>query len=356
MTTKRSSSTQGRDEMTQAQGGRPTQMVRFVHRGTMPEAKAVALPNSASDLVDPRGVARFLARRVLDQQPALLLRYGDTGARVLTRPRPDSDEFEYLRKFLGARVTTGQVDWLAARIEASARVSDVIGLRSDLLGPTLPDDVLGLPNDAVLPRLASLYPLRPVDRASLGPVGARRLAETRKAMEELEYPSEALFTDAWIHLSLAEIGFIAALLSQAAAVTVVTSIVRRPVLERLVEAMHGRIRVFACPAYPTEEAQWGGNHDYLWHRWRSLVDNIHPVYAGEPLLISAGIWTKVIGPVWRERGGIALDLGSIMDFFCRVPSRPAVLDTKYDDPGRVPETLWIERQLERCDRLEDFLS
>ena len=315
----------------------------------------VTLPCSSSELITPQGVAQFLARRILDQQPALLLRYGDTGGRILTRPKEDSHTFDYIRQFLGATVTEKQVGWLADKIEASVRVADVIGLRSDLLGPNLPADFLSLADDTVLPRLASLYPLRPVDRTSLNPACARRLAETRKAMESLPYPPQALFTDAWIHLGLAEIGFISALLRQAPAVSIVTSVVRRPVLERLVIAMQGRLRVFECPAYPNEEACWGGNHDYLWQRWLSLVDNLHPVRAGEPLLISAGIWTKVIGPVWRERNGLALDFGSVMDYFAGVPSRPAVLATKYEDPRKVPEELAIEQQLKRADRLEDFL-
>jgi hypothetical protein len=308
-----------------------------------------------SDLIRPRGVAQFLARRILDQQPALLLRYGDTGGRILTRPRADSAAFDYVRQFLGAGVTERQVDWLADRIEASVRAADVIGLRSDLLGPNLPADFLSLADDAVLPQLASLYPLRPVERTSLNPSCARRLAETRKAMERLPYPPHALFTDAWIHLGLAETGFVSALLRQAPAVSIVTSAIRRPVLEHLATALGGRLRVFECPAYPNEEARWGGNHDYLWQRWLALVEHLRPVRAGEPLLISAGIWTKVIGPVWRERGGIALDFGSVMDYFALVPSRPAVLATKYDDPGTVPEALSVERQLERTDRLEDFL-
>ena len=319
------------------------------------EAKPVTLPRSPSDLISPRGVAQFLSRRILNQQPALLLRYGDTGGRILTRPSANSDAFNYVRQFLGASVTERQVNWLADRIEASVRVADVIGLRSDLLGPSLPADFLSLADYAMLPQLASLYPLRPVDLTSLGSAGARRLAETRKAMEKLPFPPQALFADAWIHLGLAEIGFVSALLRQAPAVSIVTSVIRRPILKSLAVALQGRLRIFDCPAYPKEEARWGGNDDHLWQRWLSLVDSLHPVRAGEPLLISAGIWTKVIGPVWQERNGVALDFGSVMDYFARVPSRPAVLATKYGDPGKVPEELSIERQLERTDCLEDFL-
>lgn len=59
--------------------------------------------------------------------------------------------------------------------------------------------------------------------------------------------------------------------------------------------------------------------------------------------------------MWRERNGLALDFGSVMDYFAGVPSRPAVLATKYEDPRKVPEELAIEQQLKRADRLEDFL-
>jgi hypothetical protein len=318
--------------------------------------RVASLPSSPTGLSSPRDVARFLANRLQDRHPALLLRYGDTGGRILSRPRECDEAFDYVRQFLGASISIRQVDWMADQIEASVRVADVIGLRSDLLGPNLPGDFLSRADEEVLPELAKRYPLRPVDRTTLRAASARRLAETRKAMENLPFQPQALFTDAWIHLGLTEVGFVSALLRQAPAISVVTSVIRRPVLERLASAMKGRLRVFDCPAYPSEEARWGGNHDYLWQRWLALVDSLRPVCAGEPLLISAGIWTKVIGPVWRERSGVAVDFGSVIDYFAQVPSRPAVLATKYGEPGKVPEDLSVERQLVRAERLEDFLT
>ena len=315
-----------------------------------------SLPQNARDSSAAPVVACFLARRILAREPALLLRYGDTGGRIVSRPGAGTPEYAYLQAFLGATVTPRQVDWLARRIEASAKVADVIGLRTDLLGPDLPRDFFDLPDGAVRARLASLYPLRPVDRESLPPDACRRLAETRRMMERLPFQPQALFTDAWVHLGLAETGFIAALLRDAPAVSIVTSMVRRELIERLTAALPGRLRVFECPAYPAEEARWAGDHGYLWQRWIALVDSIAPIQPGEPLLISAGIWTKVIGPVWRERGGVAIDFGSVMDFFAGAPSRPAVLATQYADAKTVPERLSIDSQLQRTERLADFLD
>lgn len=87
----------------------------------------------------------------------------------------------------------------------------------------------------------------------------------------------------------------------------------------------------------------------------SLADAIVPSYPGEPMIISAGIWTKVIGPIWASRGGIALDVGSVMDYLDRAATRPAVLATRYGDARTVPDTLSLEAQLQSVKPLANFL-
>lgn len=334
--------------MTKRTGGNPI---------LAPEAnQSQPLPASAQELCNASEIARFLTDRFLNQQPAVLLRYGDTGGRILARPKTATPEYAYLKRFLGSSVTPEQVNWLADRIEYSVIVADVIGLRSDLLGPNLPDDILSGPESEIPTRLSQLYPMRPVDQASLKPDGARRLGETRKAMEAFNLPKGALLTDAWIHVGLAEIGFFSALLRHAPSASICTSLISRKVLKHLAEALPNRLRTYECPAYPEQEREWGGDHSFLWDRWLALQDSLRPMYAGEPLLISAGIWTKVIAPEWARRGGIAIDMGSVMDYFNLSPTRPAVLKTRYDDPKKVPAELSIETQLKRTERIEDFLA
>lgn len=313
-----------------------------------------ALPSSAAELVDAREVARLLARRHLEGQPAVLLRYGDTGGRIMGRPPEGTTGFDYIRRYLGATVTSGQVSWMAERIEASLAVADVIGLRSDLFGPPLPPDLLSCPPSEVLARLSETYPIRAYERATLPPDDARRLAETRRSMEGLRFPANALLTDAWVHFGLADSGFLSALLRCSPKVSVCTSCLSHPVLTKLSKTMRGRLRVFDCPANPVHEASWGGDHAFLWSRWNALLDSIRPSYAGEPMLISAGIWTKVLAPRWAELGGVAIDMGSVMDCLGGLATRPAVLSTRYGDPLKVPTDLTLESQLARTETIEDF--
>ncbi|MGL4321576.1 MAG: hypothetical protein ACRCS3_11995 [Paracoccaceae bacterium] len=313
-----------------------------------------ALPKSVDELVDANEAARLLARRHLAGQSAILLRYGDTGGRIMGRPEPGTLEFDYVRKYLGATVTSSQVAWMAEQIEASVPSADIIGLRSDLFGPLLPSDLLATPDTEVLARLAETYPIRAFEKATLRPDGARRLAETRRSMENMRLPVKALFTDAWVHFGLADNGFFSALLRLSPCLSVCTSSLSRPVLIRLSQAMRGRLRVFDCPANPVYEASWGGDHAFLWSRWNGLLDSIRPSYAGEPLLISAGIWTKVLAPRWAELGGIAIDMRSVMDCLGGLATRPAVLSTLYGDPRKVPTDLTLDNQLTRTETIEDF--
>ena len=315
-----------------------------------------ALPISHQALSGGDSVARFLAAKFIAGQSAVLLRYGDTGGRIMARPPPGTREYAYLQDFLGASVTSDQVAWMAMKIEESVSVADVIGLRSDLLGPIdIPDDFFSGADDSLRSRLVELYPIRPIEQKTLSPDGARRLGETRRAMQNMRLPRNALLTDAWVHVTLAENGFLSALLRQASGVAICTSSLQRTVVREVNAALEGRLRLFECPAHPTAERQWGGDHSFLWNRWQALTDAMIPAYPGEPLLISAGIWTKIIAPEWATNGGIAIDMGSVMDYFALSPSRPAVLATRYNDPRNVPNHFSIENQLKRHERIEDFL-
>jgi hypothetical protein len=313
------------------------------------------LPTSASELSDVTKVTALIAERFRTRSPCLLLRYGDTSGRIIARPNFDTPEYEYLKSFLGTSVTPNEIDFLAEIIERSVASADVIGLRSDLLGRNITDEILQAGDGDIRQRLVDAYPIREFERTRLDPDGARRLAQTRKAMESVNLPESAILTDAWVHVSMAETGFLSALMREAPSFSIVTSTERRSVVQRLVEALPNRVRFFECPCYPWTERQWGGDHSFLWSRWTSIVSSIRPAYPGEPLLISSGIWTKAIAPAWSKQGGIALDIGSVMDYLDKAPTRSAVLATRYGDPKTVPEHLDLNFQLQRSQSLADFL-
>lgn len=313
------------------------------------------LPASAAELSDVTRVAALIAERFRTGNSCLLMRYGDTSGRIIAKPGIGTPEYEYLKSYLGTSVTPDEIDFLAEIIEQSVTSADVIGLRSDLLGPNISDEILQAGDGDILQRLVDAYPIREFERTRLDPDGARRLAQTRKAMESVNLPESAILTDAWIHVSLAEVGFLSALMREAPSFSIVTSTERREVVQRLVEALPDRVRFFECPCYPRTERQWGGDHSFLWSRWTSIVSNIRPSYPGEPILISAGIWTKAIAPAWAKLGGIALDIGSVLDYLDKAPTRPAVLATRYGAPQTVPEHLWLNFQLQKSQSLSDFL-
>lgn len=314
----------------------------------------VSIPSDAGALLNGDAVARLLAGAMSRGEGACLLRYGDTGGRILARPETGTPAWAYLQAFLGRDITPDQVDWLARRIEESAMKADIVGLRSDLLGPLMPESCPRLPDDQIVAELVRLYPIRRYERGVLSPDDARRLAETRLAMQRFRFGEAAAMTNAWAHVDLAENGFIAALLNELRSVALITSSDRKAVVARLNQKMGGRLRFYECPAYPRSESLHGGDHGFIWDRWQMLLDKVAPAYPGEPLLISAGIWTKPIAIAFRQRGGVALDFGSVLDYFDAAATRPAVLADRYGDAGSVPAGLTLDGQFRHGKRLADF--
>lgn len=312
------------------------------------------LPDSPERLADARAVASRIYHAISTGQPLCLLRYGDTGGRIMSRPTKSSASWDYIMAFLGRSVSEKQVEWLAQKLEQSAAVADIVGLRSDLLGPSLPNDALSLQGPAILEALRNAYPIRPVERHSLSPDDARRLMETRAAMEKMRFSASAIFTNAWSHVDLLEIGFVSAMLKEVPVVGLVTSFTRKPVVARMAGLMQERLRYFECPAYPSEERQFGADHPHLWHRWESLINTISPEFPGQPLLISAGIWTKPLAVAWRSRGGVAIDFGSALDYLDGAATRPSVLGHRYGNAHHVPISLTLVAQFARNEPLSSF--
>lgn len=314
------------------------------------------LPHKAAELLSSHAVAAVLAARIREKTPTALLRYGDTSGRLIARPAPEAADFQYLRRFLGQDITPERVDWLASKIESSVEQADIIGLRSDLLGPPFPRQILADDTADLLNNLVTLYPIREVEKSALKRDCAKRLSETRIAMEDMIFPKSCLFTDAWIHIGLLEVGFFSALFKEPSRLTLCTSSVRSNSIQILQEALGNRLQVFECPAYPWEESQFGRTTDTLWQRWQETITSLVPQQRGEILLIAAGIWTKVIAGKWKQQGGIAIDIGSVMDYLELAPTRPAVLATRYDTPQQVPTHFSVTAQLNNPADLDSFIQ
>lgn len=312
-----------------------------------------SFPMSCSDLLSAKEVAAILAERVLSKEPTSLLRYGDTSGRIIARPSQESDDYAYIKRFFGQSVTPERVNWLASQIEKSVHSADILGLRSDLLGPMFPRELLLDSDSDLLANLRSLYPIREIERTSLNRDGAKRLSETRVAMEDIMFSATGLFTDAWIHVGLLEIGFYSALFNDCTALSLCTSSVRNQSVAVLEEHLGSRFRFFECPAYPWEETCIGRDPQTLWRRWEILLDEMRPQEQGEVLLIAAGVWTKAIAGRWKQNGGIVIDIGSVMDYFELQGTRPAVLKTRYNSTN-VPEEFALSRQLEEAFTLDRF--
>ncbi|MDQ1900340.1 hypothetical protein RAH32_07770 [Paracoccus sp. WLY502] len=317
----------------------------------LPRSRA-AIPMKPSDLLSAREVAREVAQAVLDGRPGSLFRMGDTGGMILSRPEPGSYGFAYLRRFLGKDLTRGQALWFARALLRANLEADIIGLRSDLIGPTIDRSIFDGASEELLPYLLRNYPIREVEKGA-SPQDALRLAKTRCAIEDTAFKATALFTDAWIHVGLAENGLISALLRHSPSIAVVSS--RSDVIRPLAERLGERLRVYSCPAYPEVEGELGGNHSFLWQRWRAIYDHLKPAYPGEPCLIAGGIWTKLVGMQFRRRGGYAIDFGSALDYLVADPSRPLVLADRYGAADRVPGFLTLQDQLDRTEQIEDYL-
>ncbi len=86
--------------------------------------------------------------------------------------------------------------------------------------------------------------------------------------------------------------------------------------------------------------------------FEALRSELHVDFPGMLFLVGAGLFGKVYCQWIKERGGIGLDIGSVMDPWVGINTRPTVMADRFvtmPKQGNVPEDLLLNRKI--VDRL-----
>jgi len=88
------------------------------------------------------------------------------------------------------------------------------------------------------------------------------------------------------------------------------------------------IKEVKCWLVPGEHKYPGelNNRPHYPEIFYELIDNISVPYIGAVFLVGAGVLGKIYCDVIKSKGGIALDIGSILDAWAEVPSRAFIIN------------------------------
>lgn len=278
-------------------------------------------------------------KAVSDREPFSLIRLGDGEAMVLSFTEETwLQDLAYLHGHWGAEgVTLRAVADLKRDLEMAIQGADVVGIRNDVLGVSLSEDLLDMHGNEVRRFVISAFHLRQEEENNLSASSARRLALLHRVLSRLKWSEDQQFCSGWIHWELLATGALNRILENVTEVGLVTS---RPELEPLL-ARRFDVRASAV-IVPDKfiDAQQAGRH--VPDRYRTIRSEL-AFNEGTLVLVGAGIPGKVYCQWLKEAGCVAIDVGSVFDAWVGKASRPRVLESRFGVAGgnRVPVDLQL---------------
>jgi hypothetical protein len=294
-------------------------------------------PRHPFDVFDHAVALDRIREAVQARRPFSLIRTGDGEAVLLSVDETAwlHDIAELHRHWGAERVTLGDALRLRRDLEAALAGADLIGIRPDVLGVTVPPDLLDRPLAAIGDYVREHFNLREPEKAAKDKV-TRRLALTQSVSARLQASSGAEVCSSWIHWEMLASGLTAELLDAAEEVVLVTS---HPELGPVVtEKFDVRTHLVTVPGKFVDTGLSGAHVPDRYDAIRSELTGFPP---GTLALVGAGIPGKIYCHWLKEAGCVALDVGSTLDAWMGRASRSVMLRERFgvSDGKSVPAHL-----------------
>ncbi len=217
--------------------------------------------------------------------------------------------------------------------------ADIVGIRGDVLGARIEPELFRAPPHELAKVVKERFALR-ASEVNIPARGCRRLALVNKVLCETAFQSKAMFASAWVNWDIAVSGVLYDLMNRQQKIGIITS---RCSLPSLVGAFWDiPVSGYLVPDKFAAGGLAAGAH--FPSRFEQLRQDLNVEFPGMLFLVGAGLCGKVYCHWIRERGGIALDIGAVMDAWIGLGTRPLVLADRFAHSpkwGGVPQELLL---------------
>jgi len=269
----------------------------------------------------------LIANKLESRVPFSLIRLGDGEGVLLSISKniPDID-LEYLAMHLGPEeVSPEGVLSLKMRMQEAIVGSDVIGVRDDIVGVKFDQKNFDLSPERFLENFRERFKLRDCEK-NLPYKGSRRIALLHKNLSEMYFDVETRFCSSWVHYDLHLSGSIFKCMMSEKEIGLITS---RPELSsRLQTIFDVKVDCWLIPDMYRDLDHENSHKDYI-KQLENILQQQLVKFPGMLFLVGGGFYGKLYCNLIKSQGGIALDVGSLLDAWAGVHSRPAVYKTLF---------------------------
>ncbi|WP_371375757.1 hypothetical protein [Thalassotalea aquiviva] len=268
---------------------------------------------------------QHLVNMATKRVPFSFIRLGDgEGAMLDFSEKSTMADVDYLREHFGPDCTIEQTYSIQKILKQTINNADLIGVRDDILGVTFNPDAYHS-TERFMQAFKQAFNLRQVEK-SLPYKDAKRISMLHKQLTI--WPSNKLqnICSQFIGWDFFSSGALPYILQNQQSVGIISS--RKEIGHVMQEALSADIVHYQIPDKFERQSQNAKRHYPT--AYYELSTKIDVKYPGMVFIVGAGIVGKGYCQTIKERGGIALDLGGVVDAWVGKLTRPKPLMEKYD--------------------------
>ncbi|MGB1262268.1 MAG: hypothetical protein ACPG52_05095 [Cognaticolwellia sp.] len=259
------------------------------------------------------------------KEPFSFIRLGD-GEGALLQFSGDSTFFDvqYLSEHFGLDCTLKETLEVKKILRETILNSDIVGVRSDVVNVNFSSG--NIENSEIfLNDFKNSFHLRNVDK-SICYADARRISMLHKSVAEINFNQATEFVCASIGWDAYPSGALSYIFSQQNKIGIISS---RKGLDRVISnALGVDVIQYAIP--DKFELVQDYNTRHYPSVYKKLIENIKVEFPGMVFIVAGGIVGKGYCHEIKKKGGIALDLGAVVDAWVGKLSRPSPLKERYE--------------------------
>ncbi len=283
----------------------------------------------------------LISHKLEYKEPFSLIRLGD-GEGVLLSVNKQSPvvDLDYLREHLGSEKSTLEklVDIKKDMIKTILG-ADVVGVRDDIVGVEFDPEYFELSANQFVGKFQKHFKLRDCDK-KLNVSGSRRIALLHASLSHLNLDEQVQYCSSWAHYDLHLSGSIFRNLMQQRKIGLISS---RSELCRKLEDIFGiEVDYWGIPDMYRDIDNNQIPENYI-GQLEALLQEQLVEFPGMLFLVGGGFYGKLYCDLIKSQGGVALDVGSLLDAWNGIHSRGAVyrtiFPTNYDGCSTPKELL-----------------
>jgi hypothetical protein len=216
---------------------------------------------------------------------------------------------------------------LKKRMVETIKHSDMIGIRDDIVDVKFEFNNIKLPAEEFLEIFRNRFRLREADNM-LPYAGSRRIALLHQSLLGISFNRKTRFCSSWVHYDLHMSGYIFKVLMEERTVGVIST--REELCTTLESIFNINVKYWKIPDMYRDIGQEQIPSDYIEQLEKILRHNLVD-YPGMLCIVGGGLYGKLYCNHIRSQGGVALDLGSLLDAWAGIHTRPAVYRTLFSE-------------------------